>query len=70
MGTLLRYPYEVRADSEYFDDIEDVKITKEMLELARRLVRPTRFPVLRSLEPEITNAGALQSGCYAIPSRF
>src|SRR6201746_1863554 len=38
MGTLLRYPYEVRAADEYFDDIQDVKITKEMLDLARHIV--------------------------------
>jgi DNA end-binding protein Ku len=38
MGMLLRYPYEVRADSEYFDDIQDVKITKEMLDLAKHIV--------------------------------
>jgi DNA end-binding protein Ku len=24
MGTLLRYPYEVRAEGEYFDEIQDV----------------------------------------------
>jgi len=29
MGTLLRYPYEVRAENEYFDEIQDVKVTKE-----------------------------------------
>src|SRR5580704_12953378 len=38
MGMLLRYPYEVRADAEYFDDIQDVKITKEMLDLAKHIV--------------------------------
>src|ERR1700761_8899171 len=38
LGMLLRYPYEVRADSEYFDDIQDVKITKEMLDLAKHIV--------------------------------
>ena len=38
MGTLLRYPYEVRSETEYFDDIQDVKITKDMLELARHIV--------------------------------
>jgi DNA end-binding protein Ku len=38
MGTLLRYPYEVRADSEYFDDIQDVKITTDMLDLAKHIV--------------------------------
>jgi DNA end-binding protein Ku len=38
MGTLLRYPYEVRADAEYFDEIQDMKITKEMLDLAKHIV--------------------------------
>jgi DNA end-binding protein Ku len=38
MGMLLRYPYEVRDASDYFDDIQDVKITKDMLDLARHIV--------------------------------
>jgi len=38
MGTLLRYPYEVRSETEYFADIQDVKITKDMLDLARHIV--------------------------------
>src|SRR6202166_2309832 len=38
MGTLLRYPYEVRGEKEYFDDIQDVKVTKDMLDLARHIV--------------------------------
>jgi DNA end-binding protein Ku len=38
MGTLLRYPYEVRDEAEYFDDIQDVKVTKDMLDLARHIV--------------------------------
>ena len=38
MGTLLRYPYEVRSEKDYFEDIQDVKITKDMLELARHIV--------------------------------
>src|ERR1700761_500463 len=38
MGTLLRYPYEVRAPAEYFDEIQDVKVTKDMLDLARHIV--------------------------------
>jgi DNA end-binding protein Ku len=38
MGTLLRYPYEVRSESEYFEDIQDVKITKDMLDLAKHIV--------------------------------
>jgi DNA end-binding protein Ku len=50
MGTLLRYPYEVRDEAEYFDDIKDVKVTKEMLDLAKHIVEtktgefdPTHF---------------------------
>ena len=38
MGTLLRYPYEVRDEKEYFDDVQDVKVTKDMLDLARHIV--------------------------------
>ena len=39
MGTLLRYPYEVRNEDEYFDDIQDVKVTKDMLDLAKHIVQ-------------------------------
>ena len=38
MGTLLRYPYEVRGEKEYFDDVQDVKVTKDMLDLAKHIV--------------------------------
>jgi DNA end-binding protein Ku len=38
MGMLLRYPYEVRDSAEYFDEIQDVKITKDMLDLAKHIV--------------------------------
>jgi DNA end-binding protein Ku len=34
----LRYPYEVRSENEYFDDIQDVKVTKDMLDLAKHIV--------------------------------
>jgi DNA end-binding protein Ku len=39
MGTLLRYPYEVRDENEYFDDIKDVKISKDMMQLAEHIVK-------------------------------
>jgi DNA end-binding protein Ku len=39
MGTLLRYPYEVREDAEYFEDIPNIKIEKEMLDLAKHIVQ-------------------------------
>jgi DNA end-binding protein Ku len=38
VGLLLRYAYEVRNAADYFDDIKDVKITKDMLDLARHIV--------------------------------
>jgi len=38
MGTLLRYPYEIRDEREYFDEIADVKISKDMMELAKHIV--------------------------------
>jgi DNA end-binding protein Ku len=38
IGTLLRYPYEVRDPAEYFDEIQDVKVTKDMLDLPRHIV--------------------------------
>ncbi|RXH41351.1 Ku protein [Bradyrhizobium zhanjiangense] len=38
VGTLLRYPYEVRSEQEYYDEIQDVKVTKDMLDLARHIV--------------------------------
>src|SRR3989440_1484947 len=39
LGMTLRYPYEVRKQSEYFDDIPDEKIPKDMLELASHIVK-------------------------------
>ena len=48
MGTLLRYPYEVRGEKEYFDDIQDVKVTKDMLDLAKHIVEQKSG----SFEPE------------------
>jgi DNA end-binding protein Ku len=38
VGMLLRYPYEIRDENEYFDDIQDVKVTKDMLDLAKHIV--------------------------------
>lgn len=38
MGTLLRFPYEVRDETEYFDDIPDEPIPKEMIDLATHII--------------------------------
>ena len=37
-GTLLRYKNEVRDEHEYFDDIPDIKVPKDMLELAEHIL--------------------------------
>jgi DNA end-binding protein Ku len=38
VGTLLRYPYEVRQPAEFFEDIPATKVTKDMLDLAKHIV--------------------------------
>jgi DNA end-binding protein Ku len=38
LGMTLRYPYEVRKEDEYFEDIPEEKIPKDMLELASHIV--------------------------------
>ncbi|MFT4117761.1 Ku protein [Bradyrhizobium sp.] len=39
LGTTLRYPYELRDEGEFFDDIKSPKITKDMVELASHILR-------------------------------
>ena len=38
MGVTLRYPYEVRKEEDYFDDIENERVPKDMLDLATHIV--------------------------------
>jgi DNA end-binding protein Ku len=42
MGITLRYPYEVREQKDYFDDIKDEKVPKDMLDLALHIVDTKR----------------------------
>ncbi|HEY6465477.1 MAG TPA: Ku protein [Candidatus Acidoferrales bacterium] len=42
MGVTLRYPYEVRNEKEYFDEIENEKVPKDMLELAAHIMDTKR----------------------------
>ena len=42
MGVTLRYPYEVRKPDEYFADITDEKIPRDMLDLAMHIVETKR----------------------------
>jgi Ku protein len=50
LGTTLRYPYELRDEGEYFDDIKSPKISQDMIELAGHILKtkaahfdPSRF---------------------------
>jgi DNA end-binding protein Ku len=38
LGTTLRYPYELRDEADYFDDIKNPKISKDMVELASHIL--------------------------------
>jgi Ku protein len=38
LGTTLRYPYELRDEGDYFDDIKSPKISKDMVELASHIL--------------------------------
>ena len=39
LGTTLRYPYELRDEDEYFKDIKNPKISKDMIELAGHILK-------------------------------
>jgi DNA end-binding protein Ku len=39
LGTTLRYPYELRDEDEFFEDIKTPKITKDMVELAGHILQ-------------------------------
>src|ERR1700716_3141166 len=38
LGTTLRYPYEVRDEEDYFEDIKNPKISKDMIDLASHIL--------------------------------
>ena len=42
MGMTLRYPYEVRKEKDYFDEVSDEKVPKDMLDLAAHIVDTKR----------------------------
>jgi DNA end-binding protein Ku len=39
LGVTLRYPYEVRDERKYFDDIPSERVTKDMLDLAAHIIK-------------------------------
>jgi len=50
LGVTLRYPYEIRREADYFGDLPDERVPKEMLDLAEHIVatksghfRPEKF---------------------------
>jgi Ku protein len=38
LGTTLRYPYELRDEDDYFDDIPSPKVSKDMVDLAAHIL--------------------------------
>jgi len=48
LGTILHHNYEVRCDSVYFDEISDLRIGKELLDLASHIIDTKKA----SFEPE------------------
>ena len=38
LGITLRYPYEVRKEEHYFDNVENARVPKDMLELATHII--------------------------------
>jgi DNA end-binding protein Ku len=44
LATTLRYPYEMRAEERYFDDIPNTKISDEMLDLASHIIEKKSGP--------------------------
>jgi len=39
LGVTLRYPYELRDERKYFDDIPSERVTKDMLDLAAHIIK-------------------------------
>jgi DNA end-binding protein Ku len=39
IGITLRYPYEVRDEKDYFGDIPSERVTKDMLDLAKHIIK-------------------------------
>lgn len=74
LATTLRYPYEVRQDSEYFADIDDIKLPDEMLSIAEVIIdrklghfEPEKFTD-RYEEAVVSMLRAKQAGqAFAVP---
>lgn len=50
LGTTLRYPYELRDEDDYFDDIPSARVSKDMVDLAEHLTPRPRNSIPTSLK--------------------
>jgi DNA end-binding protein Ku len=48
MGTLLRFPCEIRDEKPYFEGISDAKLGKDAMELAKHIVQTNLHIFIRS----------------------
>jgi DNA end-binding protein Ku len=62
MGITLRYPYEVRKEEDYFDDITDEKVPKDMLDLAAHIVDTKKAAIIWQAAVHDTAASSSSSG--------
>jgi DNA end-binding protein Ku len=71
VGTLLCYPYEVRSEAEYFDEIQDVKVTKDMLDLAKHIVEKKSGPrnSRTTMKPRWSISSTASARCAGASSR-
>ena len=75
VGTTLRYPYEVRDEKPYFEDIPELKLPKEMLDLAAHMVQRRRrlrtcVPIASAIDRLAAGCGASEPVLSGLPSRF
>jgi len=61
LGTTLRYPYELRDEDDYFNDIKSPKISKDMVELAGHILdtKAAHFDPRKFKDEMRTRCGAL-----------
>src|SRR5438874_7124797 len=59
LGITLRYPYEVRNEADYFDDIPDEKIPKDMLDLASHISCLQQWVVREAVQHQDRRIGFL-----------
>jgi DNA end-binding protein Ku len=56
LGVTLRYPYETRKEQDYFGDLADEEVPKQMLELATHIIATKAGPFSRRNSKITTSA--------------